>query len=475
VFKVSREKIIYFGICFLFFIAYFTLSVVRHNHFGSGYDLGIVDQAVWEYSNFNIPITTVQSYSFSSLLTDHVEIIYAILSPFYWIWSDARMLILLQSLLIALSGIPIFLLAKKRKVNINIAYSILISYLAFYGIQNAVWADVHSIVFGASFLSWLIYFLETKRNRLSVLAFLLAILSKENIAGLTAVIGIVYFIISRRKIGLYMTFASIGYLFLVFGVYFPHFTLDGYRYKSNMGLASNFNPYYMIDSKLKEQVFTYSFLWFGFLPILSPLILIPAIADLYSYFVLANHIKAGHELVQHYRVTLAVLMMWPTIIAISKYKLLNKKWMAVYLLFFACIVQYALHLPLSYLSKSWFWMEPKSVTNINKVINYLPSNVSVVSQNNITPHISHRNPIFTLFPTKKTFKNNSPCGTSVCDWFYWVGKPVYLIVDTSSDWDLRHFLTTRDEFTNGLNNMVKMNYLKLYKSSGDAKIYFIEK
>lgn len=461
-------------ICLLFFAAYSTLSVVRHNHFGSGYDLAIADQVVWEYSRFQAPITTVQSYSFSSLLTDHVEIIYAIISPFYWIWSDARMLLLLQAFLITFSGVPIFLLAKKRKIHTLVSYALLISYLAFYGIQNAIWADAHSVVFGASFLSWLLYFLESKKNKLTILVFGLAILSKENIAGITALIGVVYFLSSRRKIGLYIALASISYLLIIFGLYFPRFTHDGYRYGSPNGLESMINPYYFADTDLKQKVLAYSFSWFGFLPIFSPLALVPAIADLYSYFVAANHLRASHELVQHYRVTLAALMIWPTIIAISKYKFFNKSWIGIYLLLFACMVQFMLHLPLSYLTKEWFWIEPRSVIHINKLIEDLPKNVSVVSQNNITPHLSHRELVFTLFPTKKSFKDNSLCSARECQWFAWAGKPKYLIVDTSPGWDLRHFLTTRDEFMSGLENMERAGYLKKYRSSGDAVIYLIQ-
>lgn len=262
-------------------------------------------------------------------------------------------------------------------------------------------------------------------------------------------------------------------MLIIFGLYFPYFTHDGYRYRSSDGLGSLVNPYYFADTDLKQKVLAYSFSWFGLLPILSPLALIPAIADLYSYFVAANHIKASHELVQHYRVALASPMVWPTIITISKYKLLNKWWMAIYLLVFTLTIQFKLHLPLSYLTKSWFWTETKSVSDIDMIINSIPKNAPVVSQNNITPHLSQRELVFTLFPTTKSFKSNSPCKVPECQWFAWAGKPKYLVIDTSPDWDLRHFLTTRDEFIKSIDTMVSEGYLKKYKSSGDAVIYLI--
>jgi hypothetical protein len=118
---------------------------------------------------------------------------------------------------------------------------------------------------------------------------------------------------------------------------------------------------------------------------------------------------------------------------------------------------------------------PPSVKNINAAINSLPPNASVVAQNNITPHISHRKLIFTLYPTLKDFKENSPCGQPACNWLRWAGRPTYLIVDTSSDWDARSFLTERKNFVNGLQNMEKEGVIKIFFQKGDAYVYKIIK
>jgi hypothetical protein len=111
----------------------------------------------------------------------------------------------------------------------------------------------------------------------------------------------------------------------------------------------------------------------------------------------------------HYRIELAPLISWTTIATIAGYKRLNTKIIAVYVIVSSSLVQYLLHLPLSYLTKEWFWNEPKSVKNINQVIAYIPTNAAVVSQNNITPHVSQRDKIFTLWPEKKTFNSLLVC------------------------------------------------------------------
>lgn len=41
-------------------LAYATFSVLRHLHYGSyAFDLGIFDQAIWHYSRFEVPETTI--------------------------------------------------------------------------------------------------------------------------------------------------------------------------------------------------------------------------------------------------------------------------------------------------------------------------------------------------------------------------------------------------------------------------------
>jgi len=472
---LKKNKIAFF-VCFLFFLAYSTLSVVRHNHFGSfGFDLGISDQIVWKYSQFQLPITTVQSYPFTSIFTDHIEFIYILLSPFYWIFNSPVTLLLLQAFMVSFSGIPIYLLTKKRNINQFVGIALLFSYLMFYGIQNAVWFDVHSLSFGAAFLAWFIYFLDIKAKLWTILFFILGIICKEDIAFLTEIISLVYFIKRKDKISLILIVGSGIYLFSIFYIYFPHFTQDGYRYQNEGELLSKLKFSYLYDNADKRNSIFYSVAWFGFLPLLIPFYILPALADLTHYFVFANSIEAAQGLFMHYRVTLAPLLILPTIIAINKFKILNNKYVALYLILFAAFFQYYLHLPLSYLTKQWFWREPTSVKDINAIIPLIPPDASVASQNNITPHIAHRHEIFTLWPEKRDFKYNSPCTKPTCNWLRWAGNPSYLVVNTALDWDIRHLLANREDYIDGLDNLEKAGIVEKYKQNGSAVLYKVIK
>lgn len=462
---MKKSTLILYGICFLFFVLYATLSIVRHNHYLSAYDLSVVDQIMWKYSKFRLPVTTVHAYSHTLIFTDHIELIYLLLSPLYWVWNDVRALLAAQAFFISFSAIPVFLLARKKNLNLFISYALVINYLLFYGIQNAIWNDVHSIVFGASFLPWLIYFLEIHSSGWTYIAFFLAILCKEDIALLTLFIAFTYFILKKDKISVLLMIFSVIYLFAIFFVYYPHFTHDGYRFQNKGGLLSNIQLSNYVNSPEKRETFFYSLAWFGFLPLLAPLYLLTAIADITHYFIIGQTVVTAQGIYLHYRVTLAVLLVWPTIIVLSRFKKLNSIPVAIYLLFCAFSFQYILHLPLSYLTKSWFWHTSDGVKNINSVLRFLPADAPVVSEVNIIPHIAHRDEMYTLWTATK---NSKP-------WFHWDGKPEYLIADTSPEWDIRQLFQNNQAFNQALNSMEKEGVIKKYKQIGTAIIYKVLK
>lgn len=464
-------------ICLLFFTAYTVLAFVRHDHYQSfGYDLGINDQTVWRYAHFELPLTTIDPFPDKLKLAEHVEIVYALISPFYWIWESRKMLLLVSNAWFCLSAIAVYKLAQKKKLSPRTGTALVFSYLGFYGVQNAVWADVHSASFGAAFLMWFLYFLETRRKKLSILFFFLAITAKENIGLLTFALSFVYFLKERSKLFLFFMAASVVYVLFVFFIFFPHVMHVSYLYQNKGGIFSNLNPLSLVDTDEKRQVIWYSLLSFGFLPLFSPLYLIPALADLATYFVIASQLSGAQGLYGQYRISLAPLLIWATIGTLGMTKRFDKGYIGIYLVICTLVVQFVLHLPLSYLTKSWFWQEPPAVKSINRMKEaFLPQSASVVAQNNIVPHISHRDQIYSLYPEKKEFPKDSPCGETVCNWFRWYDHPQFLFVDISPEWDSRHLLEDRDMFVDGLTNLEKKNVISVYKRMGTTILYRVQK
>lgn len=460
-------------VCVIFFAAYSTLSIVRHLHYESyGFDLGINDQTVWRYSRLEAPLTTIDPFPDRTKLATHVELVYALISPTYWLWPTRKMLLLVSAFAVCSGGFAAFLYSQKRLKNFFISFSVMLSYLTFYGLQNAVWFDVHSSNFAAAFLMWFLYFYDQKKTKSAVLFFILAITAKENVALYTLAVSFLYLIRRRSKLTVFFATASAAYLFFIYFIYFPHIINLPYLYSNKSGILSNLNPYYLINTREKIMTIFYSFASFGFLPLLNPLTLPLIFAHFTTFFVIASDLPGAQGLYGHYRVTLAPLFIWSTIVTIGTFRFLNNKYVASYLIFCALLLQYVLHLPLSYLSKEWFWQKPASETHINALIdNFLPPGASVVSQNNITPHISHRDKIYTLYYNLKDFPSNSPCANPKCDWFSWFSNPEFLIVDTSNNWDARHLLIDRPLFLKALINMENAHVILLYKQVGTARLY----
>lgn len=460
-------------LCLLFFAAYSTLSIVRHQHYESfGYDLGINDQVVWRYAHFESPLTTIDPFPDKTKLVTHVELVYILVAPFYWIWSSRKMLILVRTAWFCFSGIAVYLLARKKKINLWTSLALVISYLGFYGVQNALWADVHSAEFAAGFLMWFIYFAEQKMKKSTVVFFLLAITAKENIGFLTFLSSLTLYLKERSKFLGILMINSLFYLLFIYFIYFPHIIQMKYLYANSGGLFSNHNLLSLVNTSEHREVIWYSLLSYGFLPLLSPLYLLATLGDLVTYFMVGSNLSGAQGLFGQYRITLAPFLVWSSIVAIQKVTWLKKWYVALYLVICTLGVQYLLHLPLSYLTKQSFWSEPVAVKNINQIIEqYLPKNASVVSQNNITPHISQRDKIYTLYPEKLAFPSKSPCGQITCNWFRWYGSPEYLIIDTSTKWDARHLLIDRPVYIDGLSNLEKAGVITKYKQIESAVLY----
>jgi uncharacterized membrane protein len=395
----------------LFFVGYLLLSIVRHAHGGSfGFDLGIADQTVWAYSNFYPPITTIDHIPFISELFVHLEFIYIFLAPFYWIYSSVYTLLFLQVCAVILSAIPIVLLCRFHRLSQTILLILLVSYLMFYGLQQAVWFDVHSTVFGMCALSWFIYWLETKKMRLAIIAFILANISKENYAAMTGLVSMIYVIRYRDVRYAWFTLASFCYAIFVFGVYFPYIVPGGYRFASESGLFSGMTFVDLWNTPEKRQVWFVTLGWTGFLSLFSPIMLLPLVGNLASYFILGREVTTAQGLFLQYRSELAPLLFLATLYGLLKiprsWRTIATIWVLICTLYF----QYSLHLPLSYLSKGYFWETPHTMQSVRRVIAKIKPEDSIVAQNNLVPHLSQRKEIFSLWHEKKDFLQDSPCG-----------------------------------------------------------------
>jgi len=211
-------------------------SIVRYVHLQSGLDLGIFDQVVWHYSRFEAPFSSIRG---ENLLGDHFHPLVAVLAPLYWVWSDPRMLLIAQSVLVAASIIPVFLFAAPRVGRAG-AYLLAGAYGVFWGLQVGVLFDFHEVAFAPLLIALAILLADRRRWGWFWLVTALLLLVKEDLSIFVAFFGI--YLLTRREIrhGVALVVVGIAWYELTTRVLIPHFASGSpYAYWTYYELGKN--------------------------------------------------------------------------------------------------------------------------------------------------------------------------------------------------------------------------------------------
>ena len=176
-------------------LVYAAYSILRHADLRSSSDLALYDQAVWHYSRFEEPRTTVL-LRLPNVLGDHFDPILAALAPLYWLWSDVRMLLVAQALLVAAAAVPVFLYCLPR-VGRPGAYALAVAYLLFWGVHSAVGFDFHNIAFAPLLIAALVVAADRERWPAFFLLLSPLLLVKEDLSVFVVFLGL--YLLARRR------------------------------------------------------------------------------------------------------------------------------------------------------------------------------------------------------------------------------------------------------------------------------------
>ncbi len=157
-------------------------ALLQHCALGTGYDLGIYDQTLWNLAHGRIWMTTLV-YETGGFY-DHFEPILALLVPLYWLWADVRVLLIVQSLALGLGALPIYLYARHRfklwEHGNALALVIAAVYLAYPAMHNANLNDFHEVSLLPPLLGFALYGLLTGRPRVTWVFLALCLMVKED-------------------------------------------------------------------------------------------------------------------------------------------------------------------------------------------------------------------------------------------------------------------------------------------------------
>lgn len=465
----------------ILFVLYSILSIIRHNHFQSGgFDLGIYDQAVWQYAHFQPPYNTIKQ---RFILGDHLTLTLPLLAPLYWLWSDARMLLIFQAFWLSFSAIAIYKIALLRLTTITrprhccqwVALCLAVVYSLFYGFQYLVYFDFHPVVIGVGLLPWIAYFLESRKTKILWIAVALLLLTQENMGLALAGLGLIYIFQKQyRRIAVIFIIGGIFASFVAIKVV-AGFSPVGFEYRPVLpGTIGEFVKQ-LVDQPEKQQSWFYSFAWFSFLPFLSPGALLAVILDLSQYFATGAAFARMWSPFAHHRAILAPFLALGVLEGLRRIR--GKRWIGVVvmiLLFSSLFQQYLFHYPLNKLAKREFWKEEAWMQDNRELLRVVPPMASVATQQNLIPYLSHRKEIYLVYPKEHDF-DDLRCGQRNCWWLDFAGKPEYLVVDTRPNQWLTQILESNEHFQEAVGNMERAGNITLDRQINAARMYRIEK
>ena len=215
------------------------LSVARHYAFNtSAYDLAMYDQAVWNTSQgrpFEINLLEDTMPGLANKLGDHVEPILLPLALLYKIRSNADVLLVAQAIALAALIWPLYQLVYHRSKSLFLAGLGVSLYLVHPAMWNALLFDFHPVTLAAAFLVFALWMLVQKKRSACLIFAVLAMMCKENIGLLAAMLGVyaVLFIKSERRFGLILIGLGLSWTIIAVGFINPAFQPAGVSYYLN--------------------------------------------------------------------------------------------------------------------------------------------------------------------------------------------------------------------------------------------------
>lgn len=416
----NRTDILAWFLIIVLSIIYAFMSVWKHNSFQTfGWDLAVFDHGIWQWSQFKIPYSSFHDLPW---LADHFNPILITIVPLYWIWTDVRLLLVIQAVLVCFGALPLYYLAKLVTAHSLFSLTIVLGYLLFYSLQSFIFSDFHDFAFLPLTLGGVLVFWQYKKTYFYWFFFLLALLVKEEVGLLLAAFGVWGYVYnrSRWKQSLLTLILGASYTLLMLTYVMPFIGGQTYRH-SGFGQSGESlqdvifkiltNPQYLInafiDSPVKVNTMINTFWPWGFLPIFSPLTLILILEQFASRF-LDYGKPIRWTLLFAYSLPMATIMAWGSIYGFNNLVKILRNFtsqsknrvslvITCILLFLIISSDIILHGPINTLFKSQFYNKEKWMDDNLQVLKCVPKNASVSAQNSLAPWLSQRTRI-KIFP-----------------------------------------------------------------------------
>lgn len=402
-----------------------SLSVLRHNAFASSFDLGNMDNTIWNtlHGNFFAMSTEVEGEpSFVSRIATHTDFILVLLTPLYLIWEDVRILLISETVALGLGAIPTYFIGLRILKSKFQALVISFVYLLNPGMQWTDIYDFHGVSFAIPFILTAFYFILTKNWKWFFVFYFLAIITKEQISLLLAMLGIYIFIFYKERfIGSFATIFGLLWFFVMIFIVMPIFSGGNEHWAFKNWFAKSRDELLIEESLYSKVLYLFReitiqgpeyFLTitknFGYIPLLGFPFLLLGVPDVLINL-LSSH-DAMRSIRLHYDSGVTPFLVLATIYGIYFVKKIFESikitapfaglfsiLLVFYLLIAALRVNY-IYSPLPTTPSCWCLIYQVSEEDkaFEKVLQAIPESASVTASSEVRPHLTHRKEIFNL-------------------------------------------------------------------------------
>lgn len=479
--KIARRERVNVILCFLLIIyttVFSSLTILRHYAFNThAWDLGIFTQSLWTTLNANgffyhtCELFINPSGSFFGV---HFSPILFFVLPLYWISQTPETLLVFQSFILSLAAIPIYKLARENAGGRVVGLVFAIAYLLYPPIHYVNCYEFHVQAFLPLFFAYTIYYGTKEKWSKYFLFVFLSLMCQEYVAQIMIFIGvyigwkyrtsIIHAIqmrnFSEKKIIIPVVTIALSVVWYWFTIwqrntFFPinPDTMEAFLGSGNFEILGAKNPLEVpllvilrpwnaiqalaFDGSIKLLHIVLIFVPLAFFSFKSPSTLIPTIP--WFFFSLFSQCVYHHMLGSHYEIYTVSFIFAAAIFGLGKS--LRKspdfnsikgqlKVIVVFNLISFVVVSPLLPiasvLPVNY-APAYIGEHEMS---LNEVLNMIPSNASILTQNNLFPHVSHRVDAFVV-PSPWI---NSPIHDIVIDFINKTMDEVeYVLLDYESD------------------------------------------
>lgn len=401
-----------------FYTAYFTFfTIVRHNSFFSGkFDLGNMENTLWNTVHGRVFVfSNPDGVGEISRLSAHSDFFLILIAPFYALFPDASILLIIQALVLGTGGFFVYLIAKKVIKSERLAVLLSIGYYLNFFVQEQNIFDFHSVSLATSFLLGAFYFLLIRRFRIFSLLLILAVSTKENVYLVSALLGGYLFLNGKKAFGSIIFVVSLIAFYLLMAVFIPnardgnnHFALEYLSYLGNSPieiiLSPILRPIAFFTRIFSVDTFYYlyqNFLPVGFLSFFAPLYAIFLLPDF-----LINILSDNPNLrsIQYHYGALIVPFVYISgiygikrIMNLHKNKTITKNFIFYYLLILILYSTWQFTpLPGTRNSDIAPFIKIENKYQIYSSLDQIPDNASVSATNGIAAHLVQREKIYVI-------------------------------------------------------------------------------